>query len=313
LAIFVGCQLNLTQYTILITATDNMDYSTANPVKIISKEDITPLFSPLPAQTHKGDLGRLVIVGGSANYVGAPLLAEAGASAMRVGAGTNVLAVPSFLLQSLYARVTTSSLFALSDDGKSIIFKSEEFEELKNKTTAFAVGMGMGDGEASQIARFLLDETDCKIVLDADGLKACLKIGDFKNRAVLTPHIGEFSRITGMSVEEIEKNQAALAAKFAKEKNCVLVLKSHNSIVTDGQSIYKNVTGNPRLAKGGSGDVLAGIIGGLLARGVSLLDAACGGCYILGRCAEISQINEYAHLATDTVSLIPKVLEEFKN
>ena len=280
-------------------------------IKVIKKEDIAPLFPPLKDDINKGDLGRLVIVGGSKNYVGAPLLAEMGAAAMTVGNGTNVLAVPSFLLQPLYKRVVLSSLFALSDDSSAIVFKKSEFEELKSRTTAFAVGMGMGKGDALSITNYLLNDTALNFVLDADALSVAKVVSDFKNRAVLTPHILEFSRITGYSKEEIISNAPNLAIEFAKEKKCVLILKSHNSIVTDGESVFVNKSGNAHLAKGGSGDVLSGILGGLIARNVKNFDAAKAACYILGRCAELSNINEYSHQATDTVSFIPKVLDEF--
>lgn len=279
-------------------------------IQVIKKEDIAPLFPPLKDDINKGDLGRLVIAGGSKNYVGAPLLAEMGAAAMSVGNGTNVLAVPSFLLQPLYKKVILSSLFALCDDTNAIVFKKSEFDELKGRATAFAVGMGMGNGDALSIIEYLLNETILNFVLDADALRVAKDIADFKNRAVLTPHILEFSRITGYSKEEIISNAPYLAKQFAKEKKCVLVLKSHNSVVTDGEKVFINKTGNSRLAKGGSGDVLSGILGGLIARKVNAFEAAKAACYILGRCAELSTVNEYSHQATDTVTLIPKVIDE---
>ncbi|MDD4839967.1 MAG: NAD(P)H-hydrate dehydratase [Clostridia bacterium] len=277
----------------------------------IEKEDIVPLFSPLSNDIHKGNLGQLIIIGGSKNYVGAPLLAEMGASAMRVGCGLNILAVPKFLLQALRERVLTSSLFSLSDNDESVVFDSDEMFELSKKATAFALGMGFGNGEADKIANYILTNTSANLVVDADGLSTvCKNIPDLKNRTVLTPHIGEFAKIVGLTVEEVLKNSVALATEFAKKRKCVLVLKSHRSIITDGSCVWLNTTGNAKLAKGGSGDVLAGIIGGLLARGISPLESAKAGCYILGRCAEISDVNEYSHLASDTVAMIPIVLDE---
>lgn len=286
------------------------NYAQKIDTKFVKKEDIAPLFSALANDCHKGNLGQLIVVGGSKCYVGAPLLAEMGAAAMRVGAGLNVLAVPSFLMNPLRERILTSSLFELSDNGDSVIFKLSEFRKLKTKATAFAVGMGFGNGEADKIIEFVLKETKCNFVLDADGLICvCKTVTNFENRAVLTPHLGEFAKITGKTVDEIKTNAQELAVKFAKDRKCVLVLKSHQSIITGGESVFINTTGNAKLAKGGSGDVLAGIIGGLLARGVSPLDAAKAGSYILGKCADLSTINEYSHLSCDTVAIIPKVLD----
>ena len=138
-------------------------------------------------------------------------------------------------------------------------------KRLSKGATSFAIGMGMGEGDAYSWVRYLLDETGCMIALDADGLKCAPRIADFKGRAVLTPHIGEFCAMTGIAKEDAIKNAAELSRRYAAEHDCVLVLKSHESHISDGREVWRNSTGNSKLAKGGSGDVLAGIIGGLLA------------------------------------------------
>lgn len=282
--------------------------------KIIEKEDLVPLFLPLDEKSHKGDLGKLVICGGSKNYIGAPLLAEMSAFAMRSGCGLCTLAVPDFLLDSVRQRVITSSLFGLECNDENIIFDKNNWDFLLNKTNAITIGMGFSDGEADKIVDNILQNSNANIVLDADGLvQACKTIGNFQNRAILTPHIGEFSKITGLPIEFVKNNMQNCAVQFAKARNAVVVLKSHQTVITDGDKVFVNNTGNAKLSKGGSGDVLAGIIGSVLARNQNLIESAKAGCYILGRCAEISSINEYSHLATDTIDCIPKVLDEIQN
>ncbi len=282
-------------------------------VKKIEKEDIMPLFLPMDNKSHKGNFGQLVIIGGSKNYVGAPLLANMGACAMRVGAGTNVLAVPKFLASDIRKRVLTSSIFEMKDDGERILCDELQLAQIFAKATAFSIGMGFGNGESGKICKAILKLTDCNFVLDADGLKTAMKkIDAFQSRAVLTPHVGEFCAITGLPKEYVLANRIDCAVKLARYRASVVVLKSDKTIVTDGKEVWLNETGNAKLATGGSGDVLSGIIGGLLARGVSPLNSAKAGCWILGRCAEISEINEYSHLASDTANLIPKVLDELQ-
>lgn len=155
----------------------------------VLKNDLSSLQFGLPVRTeegNKGDFGRCVVMGGSANYVGAPqfaaesaaeVIALLGEAAMRSGAGTTVLAVPDFLASALYPVVHYSAIFPLPSSGGGIAFDRETALRLSHRATSFAVGMGMADGDAGSWVRFLLDETDCRIVLDADGLKCASGTG----------------------------------------------------------------------------------------------------------------------------------------
>lgn len=288
------------------------------------ENDLASLQFRLPFRTdegNKGDFGRCVIIGGSSSYVGAPcfsaesaaeVLALSGETAMRSGAGTTVLAVPDFLAEALYPVVRYSAVFPLPSKEGNIIFEEERARKLCANATSFAIGMGMADGDAGSYVRFLLDETDCGIVLDADGLKCAGAVASYKRRAVLTPHGGEFARMTGATREEIEARPAELAADYAARHDCIVILKGHVSYVTDGNEVYVNRTGNARLSKGGSGDVLSGIVGGLLAWKVPPLFAARVGAYALGRSAEFSMTNAISHLPDDIMSCLPLVFDELQ-
>lgn len=228
------------------------------------------------------------------------------------GRRQTVLAVPDFLASALYPVVHYSAIFPLPSSGGGIAFDRETALRLSHRATSFAVGMGMADGNAGSWVRFLLDETDCRIVLDADGLKCASGTGGFKGRAVLTPHTGEFAAMTGLGAEEIKAHSARLCREYAAEHDCVLVLKGHESVISDGREVWINSTGNSRLSKGGSGDVLSGIIGGLLAWDVPPLLAARTGAYVLGRSAEFSRVNALAHLPDDIMHCIPLAFDELQ-
>lgn len=278
----------------------------------------------LPFRTdegHKGSFGRCVVVGGSSRYVGAPefaaqsaaeTLALSGEAAMRSGAGITVLAVPDFLASALYPVVHYSAIFSLPSREGNIVFDGEAARGLFDKATSAAIGMGMADGDAFSYLSYLLDNTDCKAVLDADGLKCAEKFDDFGGRVVLTPHLGEMSRICGLSVAEIRDNAVEVCKDYAKRKNCVLLLKGHRSYISDGESVYVNSVGNSKLSKGGSGDVLSGIIAGLLAWGTDVFSAARVGAYALGRTAEFSTTNAISHLPDDIMSCLPLVFDELQ-
>ena len=286
----------------------------------ITISSIKSLFPKRDITSNKGTFGQSVIIGGSKNYIGAPefsnmasnkVLISLGKASMRSGCGTSVLAIPDTLSADLYGLTQFSSLFSLTSKDGQIVYNEKEIDSIMLRATAFAIGMGMGNGDAESIVKHILDKGSQNIVIDADGLYATKGIKNFMGRCILTPHIKEMERISGVDIETIKKDPALVAQDYAKKVNAIVVLKgSPVSYISDGEKVYKNSTGNVRLAKGGSGDVLSGIICGLLAWGMNILDAAKAGCYILGRAAEISDINEYSSLPTDIIDLIPKVLDE---
>ncbi|MBR2372455.1 MAG: NAD(P)H-hydrate dehydratase [Clostridia bacterium] len=283
----------------------------------VENKDVAKLFLPRNKDSHKGTFGTLVIIGGCEKYAGAPYLASLGASALRVGTGITKIAVPRFLLPALQSRITECTLFPLDDEKGYIRLDNTQFKELTNKTTAIICGMGIGDvPQTKKVVEFLINNATCPLLLDADALNAISKdvsiLDNHKQQIVITPHIGEMARLTGLDTQYIKQNKQLVATEFAKKHNLVIHLKDSQSITTDGNNVATNTSGTPAMAKGGSGDLLAGIIGGLLARGISPFDATFAGAYIAGKAAEkaVEQSNEYSLLPSDTAKEVAFVVSE---
>lgn len=272
------------------------------------------VFAQRPKDAHKGIFGQTVIIGGCLNFVGAPKFsahsaAEFGRCSMLCGTGTSVLAVPDFLAEALYDKVDFSAIYPLRSYNGYIKFDGNEISKLMRRATSFAIGMGAGEGECGKIVKYILENGSQKIVIDADALRQCRDM-NFKHRAVLTPHIGEMGELTGLSADRILEAPDKICLEYAKEHACVVVLKSATSYISDGKSVVENTSGNCKLSKGGSGDVLSGIIAALASFNDNIYDAAVCGAYMLGRCAELSDVNEFSHLPTDVIDNIPKVIDE---
>lgn len=228
---------------------------------------------------HKGNFGRCGIVACSKNYVGAGILAEQaaistlGECAMRTGVGYSYLFVPESMFPSMWSRVTHSCIF--------------EHSELKNhKLDSIAFGMGIADNDKMF---FEVIQNSAIKVIDADGLNILAKNMSCMQKlkgSVLTPHPMEFSRLTGYTTAEILQNPIEIAEQFAKKYQVILLLKGCTTIVTDGDNTYLVTEGTSGQAKGGFGDVLSGVIAGLLAQKIPPLKAAVIGAYIAGRTAK---------------------------
>lgn len=228
---------------------------------------------------HKGTYGKVYVIGGSGAMIGAPVMAGAAAHAAGLnGAGTVTLCLPEIHRTAVAARSTLAMMKFLSDDKDGFIrFEKSEWEEIVRKADAINIGMGMGKcPDLKKIIEYLCAEFDGALVIDADGINALA--GDYgviknaKPKIVITPHVGEFRRLTG------EEATPDTAYELAKELGCIVVLKSATTVITDGKQIRLNVSGTPALAKGGSGDVLGGCITAL-ACSFPLLDAATVACY----------------------------------
>jgi len=230
---------------------------------------------PRPKDAHKGTFGRVYILAGSRGMAGAAVLCAAGAS--RAGAGLVRLGiVKSQQVVAARKGLLEVTSEALPEDGEGrlpgkalqVILKSIE----KFRPDVLVVGPGLGESPGiRKIVRHLLFRSRLPMVLDADGLNVMAGSGgkldgDRKTPLVVTPHPGELSRLTGESMASIQKDRVRAAMKFARKNNCVCVLKGAGTIVSDGVRVFRNTTGNPGMAKGGTGDVLAGIIGGLWAQ-----------------------------------------------
>jgi NAD(P)H-hydrate epimerase len=279
----------------------------------VGSEDIT-----LPERardTHKSDYGRDIIFAGSVGYTGAPVLASRAAS--RLGAGLVYVRVPSVVYGIVAAKCDVEMVFPLAcgDDGELAEITADELSGYLERCDAVLAGPGLGTGgNVKKLVLELLTRSEIPLILDADGINVLEGNIDILKRAscpvVLTPHDGEFARLTGGGRRE---DRLKAAVDFAVRYGCILVLKGYRTITAlpDG-SAYINVTGGPALAKGGSGDVLAGMILSLAGQGFPLKDAVLSAVYLHGEagdmCAET--YGEYSVTAADLIQMLPEAVKE---
>ena len=258
--------------------------------QLITPAAVWQALAPRPPQSHKGTFGRVLIAAGSARYRGAAALCCEGA--LRAGAGIVTLASVEPVLALTLARTPECTLLPCTPDEAGGISAQNlpALLETLAACTALVLGPGLG-GAAGALGAGLLEAASCPVVLDADGLNAAaggafsLKTGG--GPLILTPHPGEMARLCGLTPAQVNADRPALAARMAREWGCILVLKGHATLVAapDG-ALWVNTTGNPGLARGGSGDVLAGMIGGLCAAGLPALEAAKCGVWLHGAAAD---------------------------
>ncbi len=254
-------------------------------VSLFERADAARLLPPRPADSHKGKNGRALLCVGSAAYTGAALL-SAGA-ALRGGAGLVSAAVPGEV-KAAFSALPEACALAVNGGGDWDDAACEQAARLLERQDAVCIGCGVGRGGVLPLVRRAL-ETRKALVLDADALNqlSCERslFGMLHERVVLTPHIAEMARLTGEAAETILADPIGISRAYAERWGCVVLLKSATSCVSNGQSVRLNTAGNPGLAKGGSGDVLAGLVTALLAQGLAPFDAASAGAFLLGASA----------------------------
>ena len=268
------------------------------------------------SDTHKGDYGHLLVLGGSPGLSGAVCLcAEA---ALRIGAGLVTAGVPGSLNNIFEIKLTEVMSLPLADKGGAL--SREAFKDIKkilDKIDLIALGPGAGlkDSTKELIVR-IIKEIDKPMIVDADGLTALalnLKILSKRKTSslILTPHPGEFSRLLKLDIDKIKKKRKELVKKFALRYNLTLVLKGKNTLVSDGKRIFENNTGNPGMATAGTGDVLTGVIAGLLAQGIDQFEAAKTGVYLHGLAADYAARDktENCLIASDIIEYLPKAIK----
>ena len=260
---------------------------------------------------HKGNFGKLLLLCGSRGYTGAAFFAAMGA--LRAGAGLVFLGVPESIYGIEAVKLNEPVIFPLPDAGGRL--SADAVPEILTRLPqmdAVLVGPGLGQSEGTlAVVRAVLEKAECPVVVDADGINVLSAHRDLlrgrKSPTILTPHDGEFARLGGV----IGEDRMAAAAALAEELGCVVLLKGHETCITDGTDGYLNPTGNPGMAVGGSGDVLAGVITALLGSGLPPLEAAACGAWLHGaagdRCA--AELGQYGMLPTDMLSALPRLMK----
>ena len=260
---------------------------------------------------HKGTFGKVLLLCGSRGFTGAAYLSAMGA--LRSGAGLVDLGVPESIYAIEAVKLNEPVVFPLPDvDGK---LSAEAIPQILNRLPAMdaiLIGCGLGISEGTlAVVKAVLETAVCPVVLDADGINVLSGHMDIlrgrQYPTILTPHDGEFRRVGG----SVGDDRMASAGAFASEFGCVLLLKGHRTCITDGQTGYVNGTGNSGMAVGGSGDVLAGILTGLLGQGIEPLKAAACAAWLHGAAGDLcaSELGQYAMLPTDMLSALPRLLK----
>ena len=271
-------------------------------MKEILKEDIKIL--KRNPEGHKGSFGRLLIIAGSEKYPGAAALSTL--AAMRSGVGLTALLTENRVIDRIFPLIPEAVLCSMDK------FSSALLEKELMKSTSVVLGPGLGR-KKGKLIKYVLKNYKGPLVLDADGINAItpdiLKLK--KGGIVLTPHEGEFSRLTGKPIAEISKNREKEAVTFSQKYGVHLILKGKGTIVSDPEgNAFINTTGGSSLAKGGSGDVLSGILGSFLAMGDDILAASKKAVFIHGLSGDIAaeEKGEHSVLARDVIAALPKAI-----
>lgn len=279
-------------------------------MKYMDEGMIRRLLPVRPRESHKGDYGKILLLCGSHGFTGAAALAARGA--LRTGAGLVYLAVPESIYAIEAVKLTEPVVMSLPDrDGMLCEASIPKIAELLPKMDAVLFGCGSGVGPGTELVlEFLLKNAGCPLILDADGITLAARHKDIlRDRlapTILTPHDGEFARLMPIDAPRIDQTMA-----MARELGVVLLRKGHRTLITDGLACWENQTGNPGMATGGSGDVLAGVILSLLGQGLAPLEAAAAGAWLHGAAGDLcaERLGEYGMLPGDLVEELPRLLK----
>ena len=279
--------------------------------RVLSQRDIMDLLPTRDVDSHKGSFGKILLLCGSRGYTGAAALAAMGA--LRSGAGLVYLAVPESIYIIEAVKLTEPVITPLPDDnGTYSIEAIPKILSMLEGKDAVLIGPGIGQTAGSTaVVKTVLQHFQGPVVLDADGINVMNThkdiLRDRTSPTILTPHEGEFQRFHG----PISNNRISAALNMAKELGVIVLLKGHKTIVTDGSTTYINHTGNPGMATGGSGDVLAGIIVSLLGQNLAPLDAAACSAWLHGAAGDIcaDTIGQYGMLPSDMLDVLPRLLK----
>lgn len=280
-------------------------------MKELNHEAVLSLLPDRDPWGHKGTFGKLLLLCGSRGYTGAAYLSAMGA--LRSGAGLAFLGVPESIYAIEAVKLNEPVVFPLPDEGGRLSVEAvpEILERLPNMD-AVLIGPGLGQSEGTfAVVKAVLEQAKCPVVVDADGINVLSAHRDVlrgrKYPTIVTPHDGEFARLGGVIGDDRMESARALA----KDLGCIVLLKGHETCITDGETGYRNHTGNPGMAVGGSGDVLAGILVSLLGQGIAPLEAAACGAWLHGAAGDLcaAEIGQYGMLPTDMLSALPRLMK----
>jgi len=289
-------------------------------VGLLESADVAPAFPVRPAAAHKGTFGHVLVVAGSAGKTGAAALAALGA--LRVGAGLVTLAVPTSLHDILEAKLTETMTVAVPEtEARTIALDAlDALLDLAKGKDAVAIGPGLGTHPSTlAVVRELVTRIPIPVVVDADGINALAGAEECLRRAagprLLTPHPGECSRLVGLPSDAVLRDRIRVVQRTAADLRATLVLKMARTLVGDPTGGVAVVpTGNPGMGTGGAGDILTGLIAGMIARGVEPLLAARAGAYVHGLAGDLAaeRLGQEAMIAGDLLECLPEAIRRVK-
>ena len=301
-----------------ITVTDIGFYPGAvaniNPPMYFTPESIQGI-PERKKDSNKGTYGRLLVIAGSEDMSGAAYLSAA--AAMRSGAGLVEVVTHDRNAELIRKMLPEAIVSGYNEDNATDVIGSK-----LNKSTCIILGPGLSQSDtAKDIVDYVLNNAEIPVIMDADALNIVSKdisvLKRYSSTVIITPHIGEMTRLTGMSAEEIKSDRMKVASEFAQNNNSIVVMKDAVTVVAEnnfGNRMYINTSGTPAMAKAGLGDVLTGVIAGMYMLGIELYSAAAMGTYIHGMAGELAayEMGEHSVIATDVVDCISKVLNTNK-
>jgi hydroxyethylthiazole kinase-like uncharacterized protein yjeF len=309
---------------------DGLDYTeeiliplkkVSSEVTLLEKRDLKGKLPLTRRNTNKGDYGKALILGGSEEYSGAPYLSYAALSALRAGAGYAELAVGENEYGKYALKAPQAILRKVKEENGHLVFDEKNMASLIQGISSLSVGMGMGVREETfRLVSYLLKNFTGRLIIDADGLNSLAAFGldvlkEARGQVILTPHLGEFSRLSGKSLAEIKDDPLKAGVEFAAAYRVLLILKSASTVITDGKKTVISACGNQGLAKAGSGDLLSGFLAGFSAqKGIEPFLAGEAGAYVLGRSAELaaSELPLRSFLYEDILKQAPEALKEIE-
>ncbi len=284
-------------------------------LNVITARDLGPLIDPRPAESNKGNYGHVLVIGGSLGKAGAA--AMAGISALRAGAGLSTAATPKSVLGTVagfHPELMTEPL-AETDEGTISAKALDRIEELAKGKSVIAIGPGISrNPETVNLVRNLIAKIQIPIVLDADGLNAfegrVVELNGKGRMLVITPHPGEMARLAACSIADVQKDRLGVARKFAREHELIVVLKGHRTlgVQPDGET-WVNTTGNPGMATGGTGDILTGMVAGMIAQNLrNPFAAVLAAVHLHGLAGDVmrEKVGEHSLIATDLLAGLPE-------
>lgn len=290
-----------------------------NNIKKITVDMVKSALPKRALNSHKGNFGTLINIAGSATMGGAAMLSTL--SALRCGAGLVTLATPRKVAfrTAPHLMEATTLLLPENDMGQISMESYPILEKHLAQATGCLIGCGLSiSNDIKQIVKNVIENIKCPIIIDADAISALSsETKSLKNALtmpILTPHIGEMANLLNISIDEFQKKPLELTKAFAVSHNSIIVLKSHKTLIitpNENDCVYINTTGNPALAKGGSGDILAGMIASFVTQGMNQVKACICGIYLHGLAADrlVETMSEYSIIGQDIINELPYTMK----